>query len=103
MVQTMQFRKQQTHINNLGKYVNPGSPYAHSMVENLSAFFMSQGRDAATATRQAYAAVWGMVQRQAAMLSYDDVFLFLAIMFLVMFPFIFIMKRPKGGGPVMAH
>jgi DHA2 family multidrug resistance protein len=74
------------------------------MIQNLTAFFISQGRDAATASRQAYAAVWGMVQRQAAMLSYDDVFLLLAIMFLVMFPFIFIMKRPKrGGGPVMAH
>jgi DHA2 family multidrug resistance protein len=104
MVQTVQFRKQQIHINNLGKYVNPGNPSANSMIQNLTAFFISQGKDATTASRQAYAAVWGMVQRQAAMLSYDDVFLLLAIMFLVMFPFIFIMKRPKrGGGPVMAH
>ena len=104
MVQTMQFRKQQVHINNLGKYVNPGNASANSMIQNLTAFFISQGRDAATASQQAYAAVWAMVQRQAAMLSYDDVFLLLAIMFLVMFPFIFIMKRPKrGGGPVMAH
>ena len=104
MVQTMQFRKEQVHINNLGRFVNQGNPTAQSMVQNLTAFFISQGRDAATASRDAYAAVWAMVQRQAAMLSYDDVFLFLAIMFLVMFPFIFIMRRPKpGGGPVMAH
>ncbi len=104
MVQTIQFRKQQVHIHNLGKYVNPGNASANSMIQNLTAFFISQGKDAATASQQAYAAVWGMVQRQAAMLSYDDVFLLLAIMFLVMFPFIFIMKRPKqGGGPVMAH
>jgi len=103
-VQTVQFRKQQIHINNLGKYVHSGNPQALSMVQNLTAFFVSQGKDAATASRQAYAAVWAMLQRQAAMLSYDDAFMLLAIMFLVMFPFIFIMKRPKrGGGAVMAH
>ena len=39
---------------------------------------MSQGSSAATATQQAYQAIWGMVQRQAAMLSYNDTFLFMS-------------------------
>jgi len=43
-----------------------------------------------------------MVQRQAAMLSYNDVFLFLALMFVVMFPLIFLMHRPKRAPGVMA-
>jgi hypothetical protein len=43
------------------------------------------------------------VQRQAAMLAYNDVFRFLALMFLLMLPLIFLMRKPKKGGAVMAH
>jgi DHA2 family multidrug resistance protein len=104
MVETMQVRKAQMHINILGKYVNPGNPRARQTVDGLRGLFMSHGKDAATATRQAYGAVWGMVQQQAAMLAYNDVFRFLALMFLVMFPLIFLMRKPKkGGGAAMAH
>jgi hypothetical protein len=39
-----------------------------------------------------------MVERQAAMLSYNDAFRFLALMFLVMFPLIFLRRKPKKGG-----
>ncbi|HET7440236.1 MAG TPA: DHA2 family efflux MFS transporter permease subunit [Terriglobales bacterium] len=103
MVETLQFRKQQAHVNVLGKYVNPGNEQARQMLERLRAGFEASGADAATATKKAYAALFGLVQRQAAMLSYNDVFFLLAIMFVVMFPFILIMRKPKGGGPVMAH
>ena len=58
---------------------------------------MSQGSSAATATQQAYESVWGMVQRQAAMLSYNDTFLFLAVMFVLMIPFFFLLRKPKPG------
>ena len=103
MVETMKYRMQQTHTNMLIRYVNPGSPEATQIIERLRAGFLASGVDAATATKKAYAAVWGMVQQQAAMLSYNDVFLFLGIMFLVMFPFILLMRKPKVGGPVMVH
>jgi len=104
MVETLQFRNQQTHINALAKNINPANLQARQMIDGLRGAFMANGTDAATATKRAYAAVWGMVQRQAAMLSYNDVFLFLAMMFLAMFPFILLMRRPKAGaGAVMAH
>jgi DHA2 family multidrug resistance protein len=104
MVETMQVRKAQMHVNILGKYVNPANPRARQTLDGLRGLFMSRGKDAATANRQAYGAVWGMVQQQAAMLAYNDVFRFLALMFLVMFPLIFLMRKPKkGGGAAMAH
>ena len=53
--------------------------------------------------RQAYGAMWGMVQRQAAMLAYNDLFRFLAFMFVAMLPLLFLMRKPKKGGAVMAH
>jgi DHA2 family multidrug resistance protein len=104
MVETMQVRKAQMHVNILGKHVNPANPLARQTIDGLRALFMSQGKDSATATRQAYGAVWGMVQQQAAMLAYNDVFRFLAVMFLAMLPLIFLMRKAKkGGGAVMSH
>ena len=95
MVETLQFRKQQLHTNVLDKFVTTTNPQARSTIEGLRGLFMSQGQDPANATRHAQAAVWAMVQQQAAMLSYNDVFRFLAVMFLAMFPLIFLMKKPN--------
>jgi DHA2 family multidrug resistance protein len=103
MVETMQVRRAQMHVNILGEHVNPGNPMARQTVDGMKALFMSQGKDAATATQQAYGAVWGMVQQQAAMLAYNDVFRFLALMFIALLPLVFLMRKPKKGGAVMAH
>ncbi|PYY04668.1 MAG: EmrB/QacA family drug resistance transporter [Acidobacteria bacterium] len=103
MVETLEFRRMQTHLNYLGQNVTSTSPLVQQMVQGLKGRFVAQGADPVTAIDRAYAALWGLVERQAAMLSYNDVFQVLAIMFLVMFPFILLMRRPKRGGAVMAH
>jgi len=103
IVETMQVRKMQLHINVLGRHVTSGSPQALQMMNGMRAGFMSKGMDFTAATRQSHAAMWGMVKQQAAMLSYNDVFRFLALMFLVLSPLIFLMRRPKKGGAIMVH
>jgi DHA2 family multidrug resistance protein len=103
-VETLQFRRMQAHIHYLGGHVTAGSGTTQQLLAGLQHSFMLRGADAATATRQAYGAVWGMVQRQAAMLAYNDVFRFLGGMFLLMLPLLLLMKKPQGGkGPTMAH
>ena len=37
------------------------------------------------------------------MLAYNDLFRFLAGLFVMMIPFVFFMKKPKGRKPMMAH
>jgi len=103
MVETLQVRKQQMHLNVLDRHVNMANPQTRHLIDGMRALFMSQGKDAATATRQAYTAIWEIVQQQAAMLSYNDAFRFLAIMFIVMLPLIFLMRKAKKRGAVMAH
>jgi DHA2 family multidrug resistance protein len=105
MVETVQFRNQQKHINILGEHVYSQNSATQHMFESMKAYFMSQGSSAATATQQAYLAIWGMVQRQAAMLSYNDTFLFMAFMFIAMLPFLFLLRKPKPGkaGAAMMH
>jgi hypothetical protein len=49
--------------------------------------------------------MWGMVQRQAAILSYNDTFFFMALMFVAMIPFLFLLRKPKPGkgGAAVVH
>lgn len=65
---------------------------------------MAQGSDAADAARQAYAAMFGMVERQAAMLSFVDTFRLMGVIFLLMLPLLFLMRRPRRrGGETAGH
>jgi len=103
-VEAMQFRHAQIHTNYLAQHVNSASLKTQQTLGGLRQALIAQGMDPVTATHHAQALVWATVQRQAAMLAYNDVFRFLGGMFLIMLPLVFLMKRPKGGkGPAMAH
>ena len=105
VVATIYARKTQTNTNILGGFINQASGAAQQMIAAAKAMFMSHGIDAATATKQAYAAVFGMVQRQAAMLAFIHCFRLLAILFVCCIPLIYIMRKPRhhGGPGTMAH
>jgi DHA2 family multidrug resistance protein len=103
-VEALQIRRMQAHTNYLVQHVNLGSAEAQQALARLRGGFISRGADPVTAAHRAQVALWGIVQRQAAMLSYNDVFRFLGGMFLMMVPLLLIMKKPKGGkGPAMVH
>jgi MFS transporter, DHA2 family, multidrug resistance protein len=102
-VEAIQFRHAQIHIHNLGEHINLAGARTQQALAELQHLFMARGADRVTAQNQAHAALWGMVQRQANMLSYNDVFRFLGVMFLVLVPLIFLMRKPQGKGPAMAH
>jgi DHA2 family multidrug resistance protein len=91
---TMIARDSQTYINILGANVTPYRHEAMRMLEQLRAGFMAGGSDATTAMREASAAVWGMVQQQAMLMSYLTTFRFFGTIFLALLPFIFLMRRP---------
>ena len=63
---------------------------------------MAGGADPVTASRRAYAAMFGVVQRQASMVAFVELFRLLGIIFLVLLPLLFLMKRPQTRGEVAA-
>ena len=69
----------------------------------MRAAFMAVGADVTTATSRAYAARSGMVQRQAAMVSFVGIFQLLGVLFIVLIPLVLVMKRPKRGPVAGAH
>ena len=106
IVTTMVARHAQVHTNVLGSHVTSFDPAAQAAFQMMKNGFMANGMDPSTATRQAYAGMFGMVQRHASMLSYVDAFFLLAVMFISVLPLVLIMKRPSHAGSAaeaMAH
>ena len=95
-VTTLVARHQQMHINVLGANVTLYSPKTRALLSGIQAGMKSHGPGAAAATRQSYGVLYGMVQRQATILSYIDVFQLLAVIFLLMTPLVLLMRKPSG-------
>jgi DHA2 family multidrug resistance protein len=83
------------------------TPYDPETTERLSVLtgvFQSRGSDAATAQQQALAALSQLVNTQAAVLSYADIFRFVGIVFLCSLPLLlFLGKGGAGAKAPAAH
>jgi DHA2 family multidrug resistance protein len=103
MTGTMLSRRQQAAGSLFGSNLTPFNPTSQNLFTQTRAAFMAAGADVVTATNRAYAALAGMVQRQAAMVSFVGLFQLLGVMFLLLLPLVLLMKRPKGAPPPGAH
>ena len=101
---TLLARKQHAFAAVLGEHVTPYSEVARRTFENLRGSLLASGVDPVTATQKAYATMAGLIQRQAAMVSFVELFRLLGAVFLVLLPLVLLMRRPSGGkGPASAH
>lgn len=104
MVTTLYARHTQMNVNRLGADVTPFHPAANALLDNLRAMWMEQGSGPGLEDTRAVATMFGMVQRQAAMIAFVELFVLLALMFLAMIPLVLIMKRPpRGTRPQAGH
>ena len=98
---TYLFRRQQYNTQLLGAHVTALNPQVRAMARGIQTSMIARGSDPTTALHRAYGAIWGMVQRQAAMVSFVDTFLVMSVVFLLMLPLLLVMKKPryqtKGG------
>jgi MFS transporter, DHA2 family, multidrug resistance protein len=90
-------RYQQRYIDILGSHVTAANPEAIQRLNAARALFLANGSGKALADQRAYATIFGMVQRQAAMRAFVDLFQLLTIVFLLMIPLTLIMRKPKSG------
>jgi DHA2 family multidrug resistance protein len=100
---TMLARRTQSTVAILGANVTPYNPSARSTFAAAREAFIRAGSDPVTATTRAYAAMSGMVHRQATMVAFVEIFTLLGTVFLCLVPLVFLMKRPRGKAPVAAH
>lgn len=101
---TMLSREQQATKVLYSANVTAYDPTSQMLFAQLRNAFMAAGSDAVTATNRAYAAMAGIVQQQAAMVSFVWLFQLLGVMFIALLPLVLLMRRPRGGRPsVAAH
>src|SRR4029079_2737253 len=81
---TMLARNNQTTTALLGGHVTPYDTASRTLFMQMRAAFMAAGADATTATNRAYAALFGLVQRQATMVSFVGIFQLLGILFVAL-------------------
>ena len=101
-ISTMLSRSTQTQYKILGAHVSAFDARTRMLLDQIRAGFMSRGLDFSTATNAAYASLSGMVSRQAVMVAFVQLFRILALVFVIVIPLIFFMKRPKTGQPAVA-
>ncbi|MCU1386050.1 MAG: Drug resistance transporter EmrB/QacA subfamily, partial [Acidobacteria bacterium] len=97
---TLLARHNQATTNMLGANVTAYDSTSQSMLFGLQQTFVAAGADITTATARANAALFGMVQRQATMVSFVGIFQLLGVLFVALIPLVLLMKRPKARGPI---
>lgn len=84
-----------THRSDLIKNISADNTNFEQQLMGMKAKFMASGMPPNQATAAAYRMFEGSVMKQAAVLTYMDVFLYIGIMFLVCVPFILMIKSGK--------
>jgi len=88
----------QVHQARLVGHVSAYDPETWQHARILTAGFVARGADPSTARQQAWGAMYQAVQKQALFLSFLDDFWRLTWLFLLLVPFLLLMRRP-GPGP----
>ena len=100
---TLIARYSQIYQNSLVGHVNPYSPQTAAKLSALRTAAMARGVDAVSADKASLAALYGMVQRQAGILAYNHIFWIVGLVFLVVIPLLFLLKKPTHYGGVAPH
>jgi DHA2 family multidrug resistance protein len=88
-------RRSQFHQVRLVEHIGAGNTQTLSLLRQMRSFFENAGADAATAQRKALAALYGLVQRHASMLSFVEAFWIMGIVFLLMLPLVLLLQSPR--------
>lgn len=93
LISTFVTRQTDLHRSTLVSHLDINSPGVQQRVAQLSAGMYSKGFDMTTSQNKAYALLDASVMKQATVLSYMDVFLWVGVMFLVCVPFVLLLIK----------
>jgi DHA2 family multidrug resistance protein len=98
-VTTMLARRAQFHQNVLVSHVTETNPIYQRILQDATNMLVHQGTNAVEAATEAKALIYGLVKQQASMLAFIDNFWLLGVVFLIIIPLVFLMKKtiPRKG------
>lgn len=92
-------RRGQVHQNQLITHVTPYDHHTQMSLRGMQAWFQSQGVDSVEAAKKSLGAIYGMVQRQAALLSFVEAFWIMGVIFLCMLPLVLVLRNARDLHP----
>lgn len=92
---TMLERKRQAYTNILGTHIMGYGLKSQQWLQQMRSAMMSAGSDPVTAGQRANALAFGLVQRQATMLSFIRLNQVFGLLFLICLPLVFFMRPPR--------
>ena len=92
LVTTFMARQNMTHRSDLVNKLDINNPAVMNRVQAMQHSFMAKGIPTNVALQSSYQSLDYAISKQAAVLSYMDVFLYLGLMFLVCVPFVLLVK-----------
>lgn len=97
LISTILSKRMHFHNTMIAEHVNIYNPEALSRFNMYQHFFMSKGSPIGIAREKALAAMGQSILGQATLMSYNDLFLLIAVAFALILPFIFFLRDPKPG------
>lgn len=95
LITTFMSRRNELHRMDLVSKLDTNNPNVMNRVSGMTANFAAKGMDSKQAAGSAYQALEYSVMKQATVMSYMDVFLYLGILFLICVPFVMMVKSNK--------
>lgn len=90
-------RQAAIHRAALVEHVSVGNPIAQARLAGITQGLIAKGADAYTATQEALGMLSNVVQRQATMLAFRDIFLLVGVLIVLSIPLIALLRRPGAG------
>ncbi len=94
-ISTFMARRNEMHRSDLVSKLNTDNVNVQSQVVAMQHSYMAKGATFDVALKRAYGTLEGMIYKQASVLSYMDVFLYLGVMFLLCIPVILFVRNKK--------
>lgn len=91
-ITTFLARQNTVHSTDIVSHLDVNNPIVQQRVSMMQHSFVQKGMTPDVALSSAYKGLQGMVMKQASVMSYMDVFLYLGLMFLVCIPFVMLAK-----------
>lgn len=103
LISTFVSRQTQVHRYALAAHLDPNDPDVQQRLHGLAATLTAKGTPANQALAAAYQMMDGTLTRQATLLSYMDVFLYVGLLFLICVPFVLLFIKKSKNKISAAH
>jgi DHA2 family multidrug resistance protein len=95
LITTFMARRMVVHQSDLVSHLNSYDYNVQNRLAAITQGFIAKGIPANIAQQDAYKALTGSVMKQASVLSYMDVFLYISLLFVICIPFVLLVKSNR--------